>query len=225
MRFFYAPGACSLGIHFLLEEIGVEYEAVPIIIKEGEQFRPDYVRINPKSKVPALERDDGSILTEFGAISHWLANSVGAEEFKSQDLEEEVRTKEILDYVVGTAHMQGYSRILRPQKYTPNEADLEWVREKGREIVFSSLDILSKKLGDNPFIMGDRLSIADAAMLYTLFWAIHRLSLDVPPNVTDLYKRLCDRPAAQNAFRQEGLAQLGSSLAPPYDSATPLAGL
>lgn len=205
MKFFYAPGACSLGIHFLLEEIGTEYEAVPVVIKEGEQFKPDYVSINPKSKVPVLERDDGSILTEFGVIAHWLANTVGAEKFKSRNLEEELRTREILDYVVGTAHMQGYSRILRPQKYTPNEADLEWVRDKGREIVFCSLEILSRKLGDNPFIMGERLSIADAAMLYTLFWAIHRLDLDVPRNIRDLYYRLIKRPAAEDAFRQEGL--------------------
>ena len=206
MKFFYAPGACSMGIHFLLEEIGAEYEAVPVIIKEGEQFRPDYVSINPKSKVPVLVRDDGSVLTEFGAIAHWLANTIGAEKFKSRDLEEEIRVREILDYVIGTAHMQGYSRILRPQKYTPNDGDLEWVREKGREIVFSSLDILSKKLGDHPFMIGERLTIADAAIFYTLFWAIHRLNLKVPTNLKDLYQRLCDRPAVQGVFRQEGLS-------------------
>ena len=73
MKLYYAPGACSLGIHVLLEEIGKPYEAAPVNLREGAQYKPDFVAINPKSKVPTLERDDGSVLTEFPAIAYWLA--------------------------------------------------------------------------------------------------------------------------------------------------------
>ena len=75
MKLFYAPGACSIGIHVLLEEIGKPYEPVLLNTKEGAQFKQEFTSINPKSKVPTLQRDDGSVLTEYPAIAYWLAAS------------------------------------------------------------------------------------------------------------------------------------------------------
>ncbi|HZH45475.1 MAG TPA: glutathione S-transferase N-terminal domain-containing protein, partial [Roseococcus sp.] len=75
MKLYYSPGACSVGIHVLLEEIGKPYEAALTSTREGAQFRPEFVAINPKSKVPTLVRDDGSVLTEYPAIAFWLART------------------------------------------------------------------------------------------------------------------------------------------------------
>ena len=75
MKLYYAPGACSLGIHVLLEEIGKPFEGIRVNLREGEQYQPGFVRINPKSKVPTLISDDGSVLTEFPAIAYYLARS------------------------------------------------------------------------------------------------------------------------------------------------------
>lgn len=205
MKLYYAPGACSLGIHFLLEEVGAKYDATAIDIKQGQQFTPDYARLNPKSKVPLLQRDDGSTLTEFGAIARWLARTAGAQTLQSASFEEDIRITETLDYVVATVHMQGFSRILRPQKFTPNEADLDWVRQVGIEIVTKGFARLSAQLGQSPFIMGQRLSIADAALFYTLFWATKRVNLDLPQNLRDYYQRLSARPSARKVLQSEGL--------------------
>ena len=73
MKLYYAPGACSIGIHVLLEEIGKPYQAEAVNFREGAQYKPPFTGINAKSKVPTLERDDGSILTEFPVIARWLA--------------------------------------------------------------------------------------------------------------------------------------------------------
>ena len=75
MKLHYSPGACSIGIHVLLEEIGKPYETALTSTREGAQFRPDFVAINPKSKVPTLIRRDGSVLTEYPAIAFWLART------------------------------------------------------------------------------------------------------------------------------------------------------
>jgi len=206
MKLYYAPGACSLGIHFLLEESGAPYEAVPVHLKQGEHLTAAYAGINPKAKVPVLQRADGSILTEFGAIAQWLAQTCGAGAFGCDTLEERIRATETLDFVVGTIHMQGFSRILRPQKFTPDAAGLDWVRQQGLDIVTRGFALLAGKLGDAPFINGARLSMADAALFYTLFWAIERVSLDLPGNLTACYARLKNRPAALAVFRAEGLS-------------------
>ena len=73
MKLYYMPGACSIGIHVLLEEIGKPYDAHKVDGAKQEQYGPDFVALNPKSKVPTLQRDDGSVLTEFPAIAVWLA--------------------------------------------------------------------------------------------------------------------------------------------------------
>ena len=72
MKLDYSPGACSIGIHVLLEEIGKPYELEPVNLREGAQFKPPCTGVSPKGKVPALERDDGSVLTEFPVIARWL---------------------------------------------------------------------------------------------------------------------------------------------------------
>ena len=73
MKLYYMPGACSIGIHVLLEEIGKPYDLQKIDGAKQEQYGPDFVKLNPKSKVPTLQKDDGSVLTEFPAIATWLA--------------------------------------------------------------------------------------------------------------------------------------------------------
>src|ERR1700720_4401269 len=104
MKLMYSPGACSIGIHVLLEEIGKPYEAQLVNLREGGQFKTEFTSINPKSKVPTLVRDDGSVLTEYGAIARWLARTHPEAALLPQDPDSEARAIELLDYVVGTVH-------------------------------------------------------------------------------------------------------------------------
>src|SRR4051812_14548210 len=117
MKFYYSPGACSLGIHVLLEEIGKPFEAVKLNLAGGEQHKPEFTSINPKSKVPTLVRDDGSVLTEFPAIATWLARTNPEKNLLPKDADGEARVLEAMDYVVATVHMQGFSRMFRPANF------------------------------------------------------------------------------------------------------------
>src|SRR5215472_15432704 len=107
MKLMYSPGACSIGIHVLLEEIGKPYEAQLVNLREGAQFKPDFTAVNPKSKVPTLVRDDGSVLTEYPAIAFWLASTNPEKKLLPEDVESRTRGIEALDYAVATIHMQG----------------------------------------------------------------------------------------------------------------------
>lgn len=205
MKLVYAPGACSIGIHFLMEEIGKPFVAERLDIKGGEQFQPPFVQLNPKSKVPALIRDDGSVLTEFPAIAYWLGKTNPEAGLLPGDLEGETRALEMLDYAVSTIHMQGFSRIFRPMKFAPSEADHDAVRAAGTEIAMKAFGNVSRALGDRQFIMGDRLSIADAGLFYVHFWAIDRVKLKLPDNCAAYYARLKARPGARKAFAAESI--------------------
>ncbi|WP_172839487.1 glutathione S-transferase family protein [Sulfitobacter alexandrii] len=205
MKLYYAPGACSIGTHFLMEEMGLTYDTGRLDLKQGDQLKPAYLDVNPKAKVPALVRDDGSLLTEFVAIAFWLGRTYPEKGMIPEGMEAEVRTLEMLDYAVATIHMQGFSRLFRPAKFARSEAEHDWVREQGRAVVDKAFGIVSERLGSSDFIMGDRLTLADAALFYVLFWGVDRVKLDVPENLAAYYARLRARPSAQKVFADEGI--------------------
>src|SRR5207253_9350218 len=120
MKLYYAPGACSIGIHVLLEEIGKPYQAEAVNFGDGAQYKPPFTGINAKSKVPTLERDDGSILTEFPVIARWLAAQNPQVGLIPQDPETDIRAMEAMEYCVGTIHAQGFTRLFRTERFAPS---------------------------------------------------------------------------------------------------------
>ena len=204
MKLYYAPGACSIGIHVLLEEIGKPYDLQKIDGAKQEQYGPDFVKLNPKSKVPTLQKDDGSVLTEFPAIATWLARKNPDKNLLPADPDSEARVLEALDYVVSTMHMQGFSRMFRPGNYAPTEADHDKVKARGKEIMEKGLAILDKALEGKEYIAG-KFSIADAALFYIEFWAGARMKMTLPKNCAAHYERMKNRPAVKRTIEQEGL--------------------
>ena len=204
MKLMYSPGACSVGIHVLLEEIGKPYEAQLVNLREGAQFKPDFTAVNPKSKVPTLVRDDGSVLTEYPAIAFWLASTNPEKKLLPEDVESRTRGIEALDYAVATIHMQGFSRLFRASNYTPNPADEDKVKERGKEIVEKGYAVLDKALAGKDYVAGS-FSIADTALFYVEFWGAKRLNMKLPPNCEAHLNRMLARPAVQRVMQQEGL--------------------
>jgi glutathione S-transferase len=205
MKLLYAPGACSLGIHVLLEEIGKPYESERVNLQGGAQYQTPFTSINPKSKVPTLLRDDGSVLTEFPAIAYWLARTNPQAKLLPDDPDAQARVLEAMDYVVATMHMQGFTRIFRPSNFSPNEADAEAVKARGKEIFEKGLGIMDKALAGKDYVVGP-FSIADAALFYVEFWGAARLKIALPANCNAHYQRMLARPAVKRMMEQEGLA-------------------
>lgn len=204
MKLYYAPGACSIGIHIILEEIGEPYEVSPVKLMEGEQYKPDFTAINPKSKVPTLMRDDGSVLTEFPAIATWLARGNADKALLPTDRDGEAAAMEAMDYTVATIHMQGFGRMFRPTNFGPNEADTEAVKAKGREMIEKGYALLDKKLAGRDYVAG-AFSVADAALFYVELWGAERVKIELPPNVAAHYARMRARPAVKAVLAAEGL--------------------
>jgi glutathione S-transferase len=205
MKLYYAPGACSIGIHVLMEEIGKPYEPKKLNIAAGDTRSGEFAALNPKGKVPTLQRDDGSVLTEFPAIAVWLARANPSKNLLPSDAEAEARALEAMDYVVSTVHMQGFSRMFRPGNFAPSEADHEAVKARGREIFEGGLKTLDKALEGKEWIAGP-FSVADAALFYVEFWAADRVKMPLPPNCAAHLARMKARPSVQKVLADEGFA-------------------
>ena len=102
MKLFTAPGSCSIGIRVILEETGADYEAQPLNFAEKEQFGTAYRSVNPKGKVPALLRPDGSLLTEFQTIAFWLADAYPDAALLPKDADARLRVMELLDFMIAS---------------------------------------------------------------------------------------------------------------------------
>ena len=207
MKLFYSPGACSLACHILLHEAGAPHEAVPVALKDGAQFKPDYLAINPKSKVPALARDDGSVLTEMPAISYWIAAQYPAAGLMPDTTEGVVRAIEWLNWMSGTVHNGGFSRIARGERFVGDPAHAPAAVEKAKADTAKYIDQLEARMQGKQYALGDRYSFADP-MLYVLARWVPRAgkSLDELPALKAFNARMEARPAVQATLKAEGLA-------------------
>jgi glutathione S-transferase len=160
--------------------------------------------VNPKGKVPALARDDGSLLTEWVAIATWIARTHPESGLLPADPAAEARALELMDYVIGTMHMQGFARMARPGNFTPNEADQPQVQARGREIFIRGLGLVDKALAGHEYAAGSSFSTADGALFFIYNWA-HRSNIELPPNLAAHFARLQARPAVQRALAAEGI--------------------
>ena len=203
MKLYFSPGTCALGIHILLEEIGKPYELASVDFANRAQFSPDFVAVNPKSKVPVLLRDDGSTLTQYPAIATWLALTNPDRKLLASDPEGMARTLEIVDYVCSSIHMQAWVRFWRPNVITPNEAEHAGLKARGKEMFDAGLQILDKAIAGKDYAMG-AFSIADATLFFVEWWGAVRMNTTLPPNIAAHYQRMLQRPSVKAALKQQG---------------------
>ena len=209
MKLYWGPHSCAIGIHVLLEEIGKPYDLEEVDVMGGGTQKEPFKTINPKGKVPVLQRDDGSTVTEFAAIATWLARANPDRHLLPEDPDDEVRALEIMGYAVGTLHGQAFGRIFMPAKFEPKDllhkAGLGQgaTRQEGTEMVKAGFAILDKALEGRPYAGGGAFSIADAALFYTERWA-PQVGIALPPNVAAHFQRMKSRPAVRRAMVAEG---------------------
>ncbi|HWX48849.1 MAG TPA: glutathione S-transferase N-terminal domain-containing protein [Roseomonas sp.] len=206
MKLYYSPGACSLGIHVILQEIGKPFEAVPTLLKEGAQNKPEFQALNPKGKVPTLQRDDGSVLTEWPAIAFWLAASNPDAKLWPEGIEAQARAYEVMDYVCGTIHPQGFTRLFNQARFAPSETDHPKVIEQGRGIAEKGFAVLDKRWAGQDWVLPSGYSVADAAVFFVSYWAAKRMNMTLPPRIAAHFERMMARPAVQRALAAEGLS-------------------
>ncbi len=207
MKLYWGSHTCAIGIHVLLEEIGRPYELEKIDVQGGENTKPPFLALNPKGKVPLLVRDDGSTLTEYGAIATWLARTSPERDLLPHDPDTEARCLEVMDYVVGTLHTQAFARIFLPAKFEPPDlvhatlgVGASKVKAQGREMVESALAILETALLGRRYVAGEQFTIADTALFFAMRWA-PQTGIMLPPTLAAHHAAMKQRPAVARVMQ------------------------
>ena len=199
MKLYYAPGACSLAAHIVLHESGLPFTAIRVDLRTHKlPDGSDYYGVNPKGYVPLLELDDGTRLTEVAVILQYIADRTPgnlAPTFGSLD---RYRLMEWLNFIATEIH-KGLGPLWKP---TTSDAHRQLVLNA----VGARFDFVVKALGDQPFLTGERFTIADAYLFTIVNW--HRfLKFDLGrwPALERFQARVAARPRVQAALRAEHL--------------------
>ena len=200
MTLYYSPGACCQAAHILLHEAGLEHrsEAVDIRAKRTASGA-DYFTVNAKGAVPALELDDGQVLTENGAVLQYLGDLAGDGVMFPKTGTKHYRIIEWLSYLGSDVH-KSFGPLFNP-------ASSDEAKQAARDIVAKKLDFLEQSFAGRDFLSGDTLSIADPYLFAMLGWT-GKLGIDLSrwPNLTAFRNRMAQREAVQAVLAAEGLA-------------------
>jgi glutathione S-transferase len=202
MKLFYSPGACSLSPHIVLLEAGLPFTVEKTDLKTKKtETGSDFYAINSKGAVPALQLDDGRVLTEGPAIVQYLADQKPESGLAPRaGTFERYQLMEILNYITSELH-KGYSPLFNPK------ISADW-KASAMANLGKKFDWLSGFLGSKTFLMGTAFSVADAYLFTVLRWSEH-VGVDLAkwPVLTAYRARVAERPKVQEALKAEGLTK------------------
>ncbi len=205
-KIFYSPGACALASHIALAETGADYEAVRLNFQAGEQRSPDYLKINPKGRVPALVTPKG-ILTETPAILVYLAQTFPKAKLASlDDPWAFAQAQAFNSYLCSTVHVHHAHRT-RGTRWADDAAAIEGMKKKVAQNMTDAYQLIESDMFKGPWVTGDTYSMCDP-YLFTLSTWLESDGVDIKrfPKVSDHYIRMLQRPATQRALKEQGLS-------------------
>lgn len=201
MKLYSKAGACSLSPHIILRECGLDFTQVNVDLASKQTERgEDYRQINPKGQVPALELDDGTLLTEGPAIVQYLADLKPDRQLLAPTGSlTRYHTLEWLNYIATELH-KGFSPLFRPD--TPDA-----YKAQQRQALESKFRYINSELQDKQWLVGTRFSVADAYLFVVARWAkAVQLDLSGLDALSAWQTRVAERPAVVAALKAEGLA-------------------
>jgi len=201
---YYAPGACSLASHIVMEEVGVPYEAVKMNLAAGDQRKPEYLRLNPRGRVPTVVID-GEVLTENAGIMTYFGGGHPEAGLWPEKTLDQARLVSTLAWLSNTVH-PAYGHIVRAERYADTEAGREDIKAKGRTSFQGYLEEIDRLLQGRKCCIANHYSVADPYLLVFYRWANRaRMPVQELKNYSALVQRVMARPAVKRVMADEGI--------------------
>ncbi|VAW87624.1 Glutathione S-transferase [hydrothermal vent metagenome] len=200
MKLYYAPAACSMATHIVLNEAGLKFELDKVdLANKVTESGEDFSKINSNGYVPALTLDNGEILTEAALTLQYIADRIPQSSLiPKAGTMERYRLLEWLNFISTELH-----KTLGPL-FNPNITP-EW-KENQITIFSKRSDFLNQQFNGKKFLAGDQFTIADAYLFTILGWTTyHKIDMTAWPKLTDYMERIAMRPAVMKTLKAEGL--------------------
>ena len=202
LTFYYAPGTCALATHLALEYAGAPHEAVRLDFRQQQQRSPEFLRVNPKGRVPALATERG-VITETPALLQYIAQSFP--DAKLAPLDDAfllAKMNEFNSYLCSTVHVN-HAHKGRGYRWVEAEdsAAIEAMKKKVPQTMAESFALIEEKMLQGPWVLGERFSTSDLYLTTLTRW-LEGDGVDVQrsPKVADHLARMDAQPQVRKVL-------------------------
>jgi glutathione S-transferase len=201
MKLFYTPGACSLATHIAFLEAKQNPQLEKVNLRDSTYSGGDFKKINPKGYIPAIQFENGDVLTEVVATLQYIADAYPSAKLLPAGNNanwEKAKANEWLIYISTEIH----------QKMGPLWSDKtpDSVRQQAIENLGRRLELVNRHLEKNEFMLGNEFSAVDAYLFTVASWTeFVKVDIKAWPNLAKYLGKVASRPAVQAALKAEGL--------------------
>ena len=199
MKLYYAPGTIAAATIITLHEAGVAFEAVKVDFANAEQTKPEYLKLNPKGRVPALVTDDGKILTETGALLEYVAALAPQAGLVPTDMHDAAHMRSVMYYLASTMHV-AHAHKMRGHRWASKETSFEDMRAKVTENMNASAAFVQSECLRGTYVLGDDFSVADPYLFAVCNWLEgDGVTLAEYPSITTFMESMPARESVNSA--------------------------
>jgi glutathione S-transferase len=199
LTLYYAPGACSMAAHIVLEESGETYTPQRVDLANGEQKTEAYLKIHPLGRVPALRLDSGEPLSENTAILPYLGKRFG---LWPTDAAGDAKALSTIGFFASSVH-PAHAHVGRPERYTADTSAYPGIKDMGLKTFHGYLKQIDGMLAGREWL-SDRYSVLDPYAFVFYTWGVRReLPMGELKSYTAFKDRMMKRPAVQRVAEDE----------------------
>lgn len=209
MKLYYFQGSCALAPHIALEWAGADYELSEM--KRSETRAPEFLKKNPAGKVPVLELDDGTCVSQVNAVLQFIAATwpearLGPGSNGDGDAAARRETQRWLSHFNGDVHTS-FTPYFMTHRFADSDGARAEVRGHAAEEVAFQLGVIDGHMDGRDWMLGDTRSILDPYLFVFTVWAGFMPDrLNAFPNLKTFSKRMKEDPGVRNALQMQGMA-------------------
>jgi len=202
LKLYYGPGTCARASYIALEEAGAAYATERLDMKNNQQNSAEYLKINPKGRVPALVTDRG-VLTETPAMLAYIAQSFPNARLAPDDAFAFAQAQAFNSYLCSTVHV-AHAHKGRGARWATEESSYADMKRKVPQTMAACFALIERDMVKGPWVMGEQYTVCDPYLFTIASW-LEGDDVDIAtfPKVADHFKRMSARPAVQKVLAAE----------------------
>ncbi|MFM0632262.1 glutathione S-transferase family protein [Paraburkholderia xenovorans] len=192
----------NLRVHWMLMEMGLDYTFFPVHPRSGETYTEEFLRINPRHKVPVLRHRD-VVVTESAAIIEYVSEAFEPPPgiYVAQTAQERAKLNEWCFFIMTEFDAHTLYVIRRHTTFSSLYGESPTACKAAKEYFMDQLNAIAPRIGDDGFLLGGKFSCADILLTTCIDWAIE-YAFELPASVMAYYEKHSSRPAYKNAFNK-----------------------
>ena len=201
-KLYYATGTCALASHIALEEAGAAYTTERLDFKNNQQNSPEYLKVNPKGRVPALVTDRG-VLTETPAILAFIAQTAPQAKLMPEDAFAFAQAQSFNSYLCSTVHVN-HAHKGRGARWATEQSSFDDMKRKVPESMSAAFALIERDMVKGPWVMGGQYTVCDAYLFTLTGWAeADGVDMAKLPKVVAHRQRMSERAAVKQVLADE----------------------